>query len=485
MIGVVVVGGKLTGLLKDVFLTYYLGTSYLADAYFISIYVSALFYIGIYSSVPVLILPRLAVIEKGVMECTNDLTRTISALILVSSMLAIGLYFGSGIAVTYLYSSLDGFQYNLVSKFIGFAAITFPASTLAVISNTVRLSQGDKIPTLIVPLTNNVVFIVSMTLWHEEDNFHFVLLAGVFSWLLVFAIFMKPLIIYMNDILRDFVNVRLKDFRTIFQTSSYFYLEQLSPMLNVYFALSCGVGFLSVFSYANKLQLLITSLSLLFITSVIIPKLSRCLIDGDGIEELLQNTLSFTMSLVATFSAVMILYSDVLVQLIFYRGEFSQEDYINVTAVFRVIAIAIPFIIAKDIFARALSINGNESDLFISIVVALLINIMVCLMFIENLTIILVAIGYLSFNVVCFSATLFFLFRRGLIRQKKSMLNTVLPNVASSAFVYIFVTTNYLAIQTEPLARFFIAVLIIFLIRKSVLKWVYKNILDVVKLDAN
>ena len=171
---VIVIGlGKVLGFFKDLSLSYYLGANDTTDAYFVSVYAAALLYGGIYSAIPLLIVPNAS--EANFAKRNQEIVISSVTIFIITMFLSLVIfYFSDVIASSFLANSSNDTLYK-ASYYIKIAAITFPLSTLTLIATSIRLADGEKMPFNLIALFNSSLFIGAVYFWHTPDNFKYAL----------------------------------------------------------------------------------------------------------------------------------------------------------------------------------------------------------------------------------------------------------------------------------------------------------------------
>ncbi|ACA85945.1 lipid II flippase MurJ [Shewanella woodyi] len=364
-----ILGGKASGLLKDVLITYSFGVSKETDAFFLATYISTLIYIGLYSSISIVIIPK----------CKDVLNRKSSAIELYSLYL---MYLSLSIFisfVTYFFSdeivALVANNEHVMRKSVDYLklmALTFPLSTAVGILNSLQLCKNKPLLTYVTPVVNNFAFCVTIYLVDSGD-FNLLLYVAIVGWfvLLLFNFFEQK--VRFRKVINRFLLIRKKSLKptAIGLVVLFVVVEQLTNFIPVYFVSMGSAGELSEFTYANKLNLFILSISLLLITSHVLPNLSskKNLLE---IRMVLYKSFDYLSYFLLPLVIVAAINSKEIVELIFFRGSFSIENVINVTKIFTLMVLILPAFIFKDILNRVYFVVKKDTEcLTITLVTAI------------------------------------------------------------------------------------------------------------------
>lgn len=359
-----IVVSKATGLLKDVLISFYHGVSVVTDAYFFASSVTSLIYTAISASIPVLVVPLYAKYKKGESEeGESKLSATLVMYLMIALVFSILTSIHADKLLSLVASSLGQETVSLASFYLALMALTFAVSAVASFFNAVLAVDGVAAPSYAVPVVNNVIFCVGIIVFSKPDNFHIVLLLGVFAWLLQ--------AVFSAAISRNRFRFRLPGVPSLFRERKLLlllmpavislYLEQANNFVLVYFAGNLDAGSVSVLGYANKLNLLFLSVFLVYLTTYLFPQISSKASGTDDRElcQLLVRYLRTILLLGVPAVFLMAYFSDEIVTLLFQRGNFGAEESIKVASVFRIIILGLLVTLIRDVLNRVFYAHGD------------------------------------------------------------------------------------------------------------------------------
>jgi len=374
-----IVIGKITGFGKDLLLSFYHGASKVTDAYFIANSIASVSYIALYMAIPVIVVPYFS---KLIKEAGNGvesfkLFPMLFSFVAMSLALSIGLYAGAEVGVELLFPGLEAETKNYALEFIKIISLTFVFSTIVAVLNAVQVLKGRKVNSLFVPVVNNSAFIIAIIVFSNIEDFKYVVWAGFCAWVFLAAVnfyFSKQIasISYMPG----FPIFDDRKLLLVFLSAlMVFYVEQLNSYISVFFASGVGSSSVSFLSYANKLNLLMVSVFVVFLNVYAFPKLSAKRYEQD--EEMSSFLIIIIKSIaVLCFPLVLLLcvHAESVISMIFERGLFSRHDVIVVSSTFQVLVLSLPLILIRDLLNRAVFAHENPQLSLIALMVSVVLH---------------------------------------------------------------------------------------------------------------
>ncbi len=133
-------------------------------------------------------------------------------------------------------------------------------------------------------------------------------------------------------------------------------IYQLTVFINTQIASELEPGSVSWLSYADRLVQLPIGVFTIALSSVLLPTLSKSLVDNnqESFNKNLIDALRFTSFIIIPVSAVLILYGDILVKLIYQRGAFDSYATIQTSLVVAAYSFGLFAISAHSLLIRAI-----------------------------------------------------------------------------------------------------------------------------------
>lgn len=366
-----IVIGKTSGFFKDFLIAYYFGVNEQTDALFLAAYLSSLLYTAIFSSLPVVIIScNSKILRKKMIH--GSLHSVILLYILISSLLGMSSFAFSKDIIDIMAPGLTEGLKTLTAHYLKLMVITFPLSTYVGLVNVFQSLKKITWPSYCIPILNNLFFCISLLFFHEK--FTFMLLGGLLSWLCLLVFNTVRESISFKSILSDLklVSYKLIDYKFIFLTMFFLWIEQLNNYIPVYFFSLGSEGGVSIYGYSSRVNLLVLSVSIMILTTHLLPNFSKIYIEkgSDGllgyINKITDRVLFFSLPIAILFH----INSASIIKLLFFRGDFSFNDVTKVSLLFRVMIFLIPVYIFRDIINRVCFVL-NESKLTLYTTVAI------------------------------------------------------------------------------------------------------------------
>ena len=384
--------GKLSGFLKDISLSYYFGTSATVDAYFVTTYIIGLFYVGIQSAIPLLILPN--AVEKNVTFREQELAKSTAAILIVSLSLTTLLILVADVLSGFFLDGGSPETVNTAAYYIRLSSLTLPFLSVALLATTLRLAWGEKLPAISLVLAANLVFVSAIHLWHTKETFYFVLYAGIFTWILMSIIYGNVLLFLVKYLRFMIRSISMSRFKKLFGLSKVFYVEQLIPVVGVYFASQTGEGGVSLFAYSSKIYMLYITLAIVFINSYLVPLIAEKYTAKHDFGEQLDSIILTACLIVFPLAVFLVLNSEFIISLVFERGELSKDQISIMSNVFLILIISMPCVIVRDIVAKVILIYHVKISLFFIYLIGVILYILICSIGSEKISLTIVSIGY-------------------------------------------------------------------------------------------
>ncbi|MCK5667200.1 MAG: oligosaccharide flippase family protein, partial [Thiotrichaceae bacterium] len=155
-----------------------------------------------------------------------------------------------------------------------------------------------------------------------------------------------------------------------------FYVEQLNSYISILFSSGLGSSAVSFLSYANKLNLLLVSVFIVFLNVYAFPKLSVKRFERQ--EEMSSFLVTIIKSIaIFCFPMVYILYScaEPVIAMVFGRGSFAQSDVIVVASVFQMLILSLPLLLIRDLLNRVIFAYESSSLSLIALLISVALHV--------------------------------------------------------------------------------------------------------------
>ena len=373
---IIILLGKITGFGKDLLLSYYHGAAELTDAFFIANSLASLFYASLYLTVPAIIIPYYSrLIDK--VNGTNyhaELYSVCQSFVSLSVILSVFVFIYAEFLVQFAFSELSYNTEKTAAGFLKIISLTFAFSTIVALFNALQVVNGSKFLSFVVPVVNNLAFIVSLLIFTSANEFVNILWTGLFAWVLLSAVNVyhsKRLISFR--LTAAFPLLTKKSMFVVFVPALIaFYIEQVNSYISIFFASGLGEGSVSVISYANKINLIVVSVFIVFLNTYIFPRLASARFDkkGGGIEEFSSVVFKWIVIFSTPLVSILYIYANPIISLLFERGEFTNTDTRSVASVLSILSLSLPLLLLRDLLNRIVFSFENTTITLISLVIS-------------------------------------------------------------------------------------------------------------------
>ena len=135
-------------------------------------------------------------------------------------------------------------------------------------------------------------------------------------------------------------------------------LNQVNPVVSRMFGSFLQDGAISVLNYANRVIQLPLGLFVIAVSQAVLPELSRCVSRPEEFREIMRDSIRFALFIVFPVTAGMILVSDEMIHLLFYRGAFSEWAWHATASSLALYSLGLPGMACTTVVMRGLYAKG-------------------------------------------------------------------------------------------------------------------------------
>ncbi|CEA00457.1 putative peptidoglycan biosynthesis protein MurJ [Jeotgalicoccus saudimassiliensis] len=323
---------KFFGFARDLTLSYFYGTSYISDAYIISLTICVSIFGIIGKSVKSSFIPLYKEIEiKSNLKNENIFLNSVLNIMLVFVLLLSVVCIIFMEEVVFIFAS--GFKGEVLDMTILFTRIAIIGMSLTVLMNILsgffQIKGNHTLPALIsLPLN---ILIVIMIVLSSKYSLIFLpvglLLGGTVQFLILFFYSKKYSFHY-----KPYINFKNKSIRKLFRNALSVFIGTSSHQINLIvdrtLASQIIEGGISALSYANRLNSFVQSIFVLSISTVMYPLLSQAAVENN--RKQFNHTLEYALSAIAIMiipvSVFTMIFSEEIITLLFGRGDFDDRS---------------------------------------------------------------------------------------------------------------------------------------------------------------
>lgn len=378
---------KITGLIRELSLSYAYGASSISDAYIISMTIPSV----VFSFVGIAISTSYIPVYMKINANENDLSitnRFSSSLINFSFVLSVIIYFISFIYTEQLIRIFaSGFSVESIEMAVNFTRITltsiFVSSIIFVFNGFIQSNNNFNFPSF-VSIPVNIVATLLIIISSKTNVI-------ILAWSVVISLVVQLLLLYYKAKKYGFQYKYKLDFKNEYLSQTLIMalpliigisVNQINVMVDRTIASAITVGGISALNYANKLNMFVYGTLVIAITTVIFPKLSR-FAANNSIQMLIKEAskaISLIILLVLPATVGAMLFNDEIVKLIFLRGEFDRNATQLTSGALFFYSIGMVFVGMREVVSRCFYAVNDTKIPTRNAIVAVIVNIILNLL---------------------------------------------------------------------------------------------------------
>lgn len=331
IIMIITILSKFMGFTRDIFLSYFYGTSNLSDAYLISLTIPGFVFSFIGLGVSTGYTPMYSKIEKenGFIEGIKFTNNLINILIIISTIILIlGIIFSEPIVKLFA-SGFEGSTLSLTIKFTRISLISIYFTGLIYIYSGFLQIKGNFVIPAFIGIPLNIVIIISIIL--SSTNNVLILSVGYVLATISQLLFLIPSLNklgYKYEFALNLKNQHInKMFILVIPVIIGVSVDQINMLIDRTLASSIAVGGISALNYANKLNLFIQGIIVTSIVTAIYPSICQKAISKDynGLKQMVSETMNIINLLIIPITIGTMIFSEPIIKLLFGRGAFDNN----------------------------------------------------------------------------------------------------------------------------------------------------------------
>ena len=388
---------RVLGFVRDIFIAKYLGSTVIADAFFVAFRLPNFFRRvlaeGGYSAALIPVFSGVVIDSKDDDEAADFVENTMSLLLFLTVILTFIFYFGMPYIIQVL---APGFTSNkeAFDLAVHFGKIIFPylifislvAHFTSIMNVHGRFAAGSLTPSIL-----NISFILSLFILTPQlpsaghALSYGVLIGGLFQFLLMYR---AVLTFYRPRIKLPQINDRMKKFFKLFIPGIIGSgVIQLNIIIGTGIASLLPIGAISHVYYADRLNQLPLAIFGIAMGIVLLPSLSKAIKQNDQREIHTTQNRSLEFCLLISIPSAIGLYilSKPIIYVLFERGAFLSSDTFYTASVLSMFALGLPaYILIKVLVTCFFAREDTKTPLYVS-VVSVITNIILSLILIQSM----------------------------------------------------------------------------------------------------
>ena len=381
---------KILGFFREILLAYKFGTSYVVDAYTISIalpsVVFTIFASG-FSQSYVPVFARIVDSKEKKMFFSNVLT----ILLIMSFIICAFCFAFSENIVTIMAPGFDSKTRDLTIKFVKIIAFVFPSmTTFNLISAHLSSKEDFVMSNFCDSIVVNIVIICSILFVNIHNLFilpiGYALSMCLSTMLLIFysiktkKLLYKPYIKFKNYSWKLLCSMAIPLGLSLL-------VNQLNTVIDRIFSSTLGEGITSSLNYADKVQSIFLTLTTSIFLTVCYPRINKYFANDNKKEGIyyIKKAISIAIYTSAILVAILIFYSEPVIKILFENGKFNANSTIMTASCLMCYSLGIPFYALREILTKTLAANKKQNLILKNTIISVVCNVLLNYLFINNL----------------------------------------------------------------------------------------------------
>ncbi|MFB6801742.1 murein biosynthesis integral membrane protein MurJ [Peribacillus butanolivorans] len=372
---------KVTGLLRDIVLSYFYGASTLSDVYLISITISSVIMGFIITGISTGYIPLYRKIEKkyGIEEGNKFTSNLVNILMLFCTIIVIfGLSY-TELLVKVFASGFEGETLALAVKFTRISLIgVYFTGLVLVFSSFLQLHDNYTIPAL-VAFPMNLIIIISIYIASSMDStvvaIGTVVATASQLFLLIPFVYKKG---YSYKLILDFKDEHIKNLAYIsLPLIIGVSINQINILVDRTIASQIAIGGVSALNYANRLNLFVQGIFVLSIATAMFPLISKMAVENNmkGFKKTLVESISGINLLVMPATVGFMVLAEPIVRLLFGRGAFDDQAVLMTSNALFFFSVGMIGFGLREVLSRAFYSLQDTKTPMINAAIAVILNI--------------------------------------------------------------------------------------------------------------
>lgn len=383
--------GKVLAFGKDIVVSAYFGASTETDALFMALNITAVLFFAFYSTISLVFLPLYneQKIRHGIKSTYLFSSQIINLYLLVTLVVsALVVVFAEQIVSIVDFSS-DPVRRDLTIDLLRIMCFSFTFTVFIGFMTSVQLCNDHYIAPHLAPVISNFIVLIAVVLFSTQYGIYIVAIAGVIAWIIQIPFHLWVLrsnfkykfkISFSGDGIKKMGFLFFPAFLGVF-------VDQLNIMVDTMLASDLTEGSISALNYASRLVSFSSGIFVLAIMSIMYPIFSKLSIANEKakLDDAIRTSLRLLLLVLTPVTAVIFIFSNQIVSVIFERGAFDANSTSITASVFFFYGLGVVFIGFRELFNKVFyALKDTKTPLYISIV-SVGLNIVFSLVLVEQM----------------------------------------------------------------------------------------------------
>lgn len=378
---VVVVISKLIGMLRDVVLANYYGTSNVSDAYLIAVSVPTLlfYFIGHALSTAFQPIYNKVKVEKSELEADTYMNNLVCVSLIISAVLVVVLLAFPAFVVKLFASGFDAETNAIAVKIIRISSPSLFFMTIVNVWSGYLHAKNNFIVSAGISLPRNISIIISIVisaLYGLEWLGIGLLLAYFFEFLLLLPFVLKNG--FKPRILINFKCTEIKEtWGLVVPIILGVGVSQINKIIDRSLASIIAVGAISALTYASVINTAIQEILVTTIITILFANCAKLVAEGNDklVKQKLNKTLAIMQMLLIPAMFGVIVLAEPIVKLLLFRGSFDNNSLNLTVTALRFYTIGLIFVAFRDTMVKVFYAYKETKLTTIISIISIIINI--------------------------------------------------------------------------------------------------------------
>lgn len=377
----VIIGSKLIGMLRDVILANYFGTTNISDAYLIASSVPTLLFYFIGHSLATAYIPMFNKVrtEKGEKRALDYSNNMLNISLIISALIVVILLVFPGVVVKIFATGFDQTTAEIAARLIRISAPSIFLMTMVYICTGYLQANKSFLAPAAVSVPRNIAIVTSIILAASlgTDWLGWGLLA---SYVLEF-LFLAPFVFGKGYKYRPVLKLKDEDAKQTLYIIVPILLGmcvgQVNKIIDRSIASTVVEGGISALTYASVINTAVQEVLVTGIITILFASCAELVAKGehDKVKSRLNSTLNTMMFLLIPAVAGVLVLAKPIVKLILARGSFDETSLKLTVGALRCYIIGVLFLAIRDTLVKVFYAYKNTKVTTITSIIAILINI--------------------------------------------------------------------------------------------------------------
>lgn len=384
---------KILGLLREILLAQFYGTSLNTDAYIAANNIPVVLFAAIGTSIATTFVPMYARVKE---ECGEKRANTF-AVHMIEGLIAICAFMtllGEILIREFVFIFVSGFEGQVLELTVSFSRILFPSIFSLALVNIMGayLQQHSRFLAIVLsPVVGNGIIILSLFAANKIDNIY-VLVWGTLIGSLLQIVFYIPCVLKTGILSRDNVSIfkdghmplLLRLVVPVFMGES---VNEINSIVDRNLVSALDTGSVSALNYAYKIINLVIGVFVAAVGMVAFPKISKLAAENklNQLRKYGSNIIITIIMVMVPIAMSLIIFRKEIVELLFQRGNFNSRSTLLTGNAMAFYAIGLTGMGVRDILTKLFYSVQNTKTPMINGIICVTINILLDVILINGI----------------------------------------------------------------------------------------------------